>query len=512
MSEHQFSLNLRQHTPLIHFQWRESNATLRATEIKPKLDRFILNKLGRLEGEEYVAIAKEQWKLEHKEEDEFCFNNLSVGVKGTYLAKGLGWLIGKGEHPALNYKIKVCAKDDINTKKKNSSTGTDELKSYPLYFGNLKKKESEQKKFKWTDQLINLTLFSLNSDLLRLLNGGKVCCFSVSGKDLFFSIPDLMDEFFLHTNFGSRQSKGFGSFTVDREVPVTMENHPFQHNPWFSIKPKNSKEYSSEWHEVFSNIELFYKFLRGGINQNGLYLKPFIFQYMKEYMGYNWEKKNIKKEYFSKPFGVMKGDHIGETESLSGQIEKHKTKSDSPLFYENENFRLIRDLFGLSTSAEWRHYYATIEKEDSITGEDGKKDITRFPSPLLFKVIKEKVNSNEDIYYVGILFRSDVIESFQQHLCGHKFKISGRLKEIYEPENGTKLRKKLKKRELPSFSISFPDKFSNQGTTMSFEEFWVDFFEKLVEKKDTILEIPAMKSTELSEILNSYSYKKQGHE
>jgi len=41
-----FKITLKQHTPLIHFQHDQEGATLRASEVKPKLDRFILTKLG----------------------------------------------------------------------------------------------------------------------------------------------------------------------------------------------------------------------------------------------------------------------------------------------------------------------------------------------------------------------------------------------------------------------------------------------------------------------------------
>ena len=42
----QLTYRLVQQTPLIHFQHSEKGATLRATEVKPKLDRFIAEKLG----------------------------------------------------------------------------------------------------------------------------------------------------------------------------------------------------------------------------------------------------------------------------------------------------------------------------------------------------------------------------------------------------------------------------------------------------------------------------------
>ena len=37
---------LKQQTPMIHFQYNQKGATLRATEVKPKLDKFILSKMN----------------------------------------------------------------------------------------------------------------------------------------------------------------------------------------------------------------------------------------------------------------------------------------------------------------------------------------------------------------------------------------------------------------------------------------------------------------------------------
>ena len=42
---YKIEFTLKQHTPIIHFQHDQDGATLRATEVKPKLDRFIIEKL-----------------------------------------------------------------------------------------------------------------------------------------------------------------------------------------------------------------------------------------------------------------------------------------------------------------------------------------------------------------------------------------------------------------------------------------------------------------------------------
>ena len=41
MNIYKINIELKQITPMLHFQGNETEATLRATELKPKLDRFI---------------------------------------------------------------------------------------------------------------------------------------------------------------------------------------------------------------------------------------------------------------------------------------------------------------------------------------------------------------------------------------------------------------------------------------------------------------------------------------
>ena len=41
---YKLEFTLKQHTPIIHFQHDQDGATLRASEVKPKLDRFIYSK------------------------------------------------------------------------------------------------------------------------------------------------------------------------------------------------------------------------------------------------------------------------------------------------------------------------------------------------------------------------------------------------------------------------------------------------------------------------------------
>ena len=74
----QLTAILKQHTPMIHFQHNESGATLRASEVKPLLDKFILTKLGNGDIRE-----------------------------GRLYAKKNNWLIDNEKNYALNYKLSI---------------------------------------------------------------------------------------------------------------------------------------------------------------------------------------------------------------------------------------------------------------------------------------------------------------------------------------------------------------------------------------------------------------------
>lgn len=145
---------LVQHTPLIHFQSDESGATLRATEVKPKLDRFIAKRKGN--------SIPEGWKLKNsdeKEEDKSC---------------------------ALNYKMRIVA-GDIETVDVGFRT------DYDIFYGNM---NSSNPKKGVISPDITLTVICRIPELLE-------------------TIDECISDFFIAENFGTMQNKGFGSYTVD---------------------------------------------------------------------------------------------------------------------------------------------------------------------------------------------------------------------------------------------------------------------------------------------------------
>ena len=281
--------NLIQHTPLIHFQ--ENKATLRASELKPKFDRFLKKYI-------FKDNISEKFKIDKTKD-------------------------------ALNYKIKISA--DVKVKRIERNTS--------LFFGVM----GDNVKYFSKAENIKIEFFSFNENLIKI-------------------IEDSFESFLAITNFGTRQSKGYGSFYLDKGFNINLI--PFN---VYSFKTSN-------WE---NDINLFYKFLRQGINlklklKNGeiktkFYSKPFIWHYFKN-KNITWEKSKIKQEFFQR--------------ELQKQVRQYGP--DSPVGFDSRNYKLIRDLFGLSSNEKWRiPYRTTIKKEHN--------QIDRFPSPVTFKVVNHKV-------------------------------------------------------------------------------------------------------------------------
>jgi hypothetical protein len=290
---------LKQHTPLIHFQSDQPGATLRATELKPKLDRFLI----------------EQFKKEGIE-----YRDLLI----------------KNQEGALDYRV-TLSPDMSSSTSIETTDHKGKKRNHPLFFGNMG--DGKEKRFKKHEQTFEMTFFSYKPALIS-------------------AIDAAIEAFFANENFGTRQSKGFGSFyPAGRKFDKSLVGHRVYR---FSTT-------SEKWAE---DLRDFYSFLRAGINTanfRGIYAKAVIFAYAKA-EGITWDKKAIKQHYMQS--------------ELQKQQQQHPDPN-GPVRYEGARQHLMRDLFGLSSTQEWKSYRATVEKEDTA------KEMERFKSPLTFKPIQE---------------------------------------------------------------------------------------------------------------------------
>lgn len=321
-------ITLKQHTPLIHFQSEQDGSTLRASEVKPKLDKFIITAIGN--------------------------GNYDTGCK---IVKENNWLVGKGEHYALDYKIKIVpinlqAPTEINPFLGYNQKGREILKESPMFFANM---GNVEKKF-----------YSMSDGCVLTI---------ISKKDQVKSeISRHIATFFLSTNFGTRQTKGYGSFSMADSSPKTEQPYP---ELFFTV---NGNE-----EQLFKSMELFHKAIRAGINDcwgQRFYFKSLMFAYAKS-NNKQWEKKTIKQVYYPN--------------ILTDQTKIHSNSdiltNNNTSYNEFEHYYTYKDTLGLSSLEQWKvPYRKTIQKTST--------HIDRFKSPILFKPIKVKENK----YIVYILY------------------------------------------------------------------------------------------------------------
>ncbi len=318
------TVRLIQHTPIIQFQHTQAGASLRATELKPKLDRFLMREISKKTSPEEI--------------------------KKFFLEQHKSWLVGLGQgdekHLALNYKMSILAQ---NPKIETIQKGDREI---PLFFANM------------GDDYVERGLVSHSNITLRI---------QCLDTELLKKIIAYLGAFFAQHNFGMRSGKGFGSFSIEGDSTLPKNAR------WFDIATEN-------WKTAFQKIELFYKSVRGGINgakgEKGFvrefYMKPLIFSYAKQ-QGIKWEKKIIKEKRLGSSLKSQQANHAHKISS--------KAQPEWPLWDDGNQEFIVRDLLGLSSEQTWKGYPGG-RNGASITKEDSYGKIDRFASPLVFKPMK----------------------------------------------------------------------------------------------------------------------------
>lgn len=334
---------LNQHSILIHFQVNQSenglNVCLRPTEVKPKLDRFIVKKLGGRAG----VID------EHKD-----------------------WI--RAENPngvdlALNYKMSIrCNSQNVTVyKTKNRNDNDDTPKLPDIYYGNMG--DNVEKKYGvFFNDGLTIRIVCFNDEL------GKV-------------IDQYIAEFFAVTNFGTMQDKGFGSFTIqgcDINIPKVLKEN-YGANACYMIRT-NQKGYSDAvQNELFKTIKQVYSIMKSGQNIVGRdgrtitskYIRSYIYVYMHEKHKLGNEKACLKKN------GVAP---IRTTHDIANAHE-HDKQADLT------EFRYVRALLGIGENVEWLDEDPDSRRREKVTIEDQTQElgIERFASPVFFKIVNGRI-------------------------------------------------------------------------------------------------------------------------
>ena len=314
-----------------HFQADTAGCVLRATEVKPKLDKFLQTKE----------------KLDKS------------------------WFV-KGREDALDYKLWFVAPDgrpsELNSK------------NYPLFFGNMG--EGQQKKLIFYKGEIEMHLFSLNDALIGCIKRHLFEFFAThsfgtrqdKGFGFFFPVKIDGKEGDFNQPFGAHYQFEYRWMDYDKKFP----------NP--EKRPYTSWEYS--YVETFKAIHYFHKLIRSGINETNkkketCYYKSLMYFYAKD-KGKQWDKPTIRHHFqlYTKVY-----------QSICGQLDPPYTIPGKNTYYAREDMEdefskinresrlLFRDALGLASEQQWLAY------KDSISIKAQDPDFVRFKSPIMYRPV-----------------------------------------------------------------------------------------------------------------------------
>lgn len=316
------TIELIQHSPLLHFKW-EQDGLLRMTELRPKLNRFILDELQAVDPALY-----QQYK-------DVIKNHFKAAPNGNgHIAPYKLWVTGE-----------VGAKYLVHT---NTPKGNDQIKGphfADLEYANASENERQQDELTCKKGIvykgIKVHIKSWNQDLIKL-------------------VKDSLKILLTFENFGARQSKGFGSFTLkDQEytsdrIEEYLKKHPKIQASYSYTFLKDKENPDKEfWRIILEKIEEGWKKIRAGNPGKGF-------------------KTSLLYIFFS-----------------NGNLENHSPKQLS----------YTRMLLGFASDGEYKkndetEVSATFKKRILEPPPERDEAANRLRSPLTFKII------NNTLYFL----------------------------------------------------------------------------------------------------------------
>lgn len=386
MSNYELTYHLKQESPIIHFQNSVPGATLRASDVKPRMDKFIKEWCCRKHTKEFEKWDKE-WKI-------------------------------SGDKNAYNYKLSIALeKDNVSSR---PLTG--------IYFGNMGKNSS---------------------------NNGECCLWSDGGLELrivcfYPKLLGVIDEcirtFFLINNFGTRSSRGYGSFVIKDNDCENYSREELLENinlikEWYSdrtiFKIEHDKSIGNTINDVLMEGQYVYQILKSGYN-NGrdTYIKSFLVEYFldnniigekrfckqerivpsikNDRQNITSDKKELKPYYIRAILGHGENSKYKETKDDKGYVFWEVINADRNANLKNDwakpsntdNYEIVdtnkgsvklvfsnkkpkyETSYGINKNIKVNNITDTLTiKNNSM----GKVKIDRIPSPILYKVINKEI-------------------------------------------------------------------------------------------------------------------------
>ena len=352
-------VQLVQDTPMWHFQGAFDDCCLRATEVKPKLDRFLLAKL---------------------DNGELSVNDRALTSRDD--APSTWW--ANEDKTSLNYKMRISAEsreiiksqvpdlDGRTRQQKTDRNGMPVYKNlYPVYFARV-----------GADETGDMELVLMRGIRVELM---------VSDDSLAECIGPIIPAFFASHSFGARQDKGFGCFRVSGAGSTgKLSGASYS----FIVPACNNSE--DKYPSLFQHINYFHKVIRSGVNERGCYVKSMMYHYAKSKEDV-WDKPVIRTAFNFK--NTLYRFICGEVDlyKLNDKDHRKVTNRDGSnrpvrgnLSEEYERHRelmgkknLFRDALGLSTSQDWIFYGNKVKT--SLHGNE--REEVRFKSPVDYRPV-----------------------------------------------------------------------------------------------------------------------------
>ena len=349
MNDWQKEYKLVQHTPLIHFQHSEPHACLRATEVKPKLDRFLIEQL-----EKDDRFGDGRWKK---------------------------WFVGDGSQQSFDYMMRITPNSEQVERTHSIENGIERAiaraehrppnaslhEIHKNYFGNMASGNNIQDTVHAIQETFKESL--LYKDGLTL----TIRCFI---PELLTFIDEHIRGFFMMHNFGTRQRKGFGSFTVDIN---TQPNAPkgfdlvgkYCPNAYYCKLDGNVNADA-----LLDAVWVISAFLRSGFNRGeGNYVRGFVFR------------------YFQREKNPLANDKAFVKQKVLRNVYDEATRGEHLHPYGNNvRYRYVRGLLGTNENSRFCRAPRGETREDRTVHNiyiHSAEGVERFPSPLLFKPIAQ---------------------------------------------------------------------------------------------------------------------------
>ena len=377
---------------------------MRASEVKPKLDWFIFTRLGE---ENYSKVTDDQYEeIADTYEKEYPGNNFDelydIDIKTQYIAIGKfiankkKWIKGKG----LDYKMRIEVGDSSSRDEyllasyfnkeilsNLNNSGIKAISGTPFFAqekdnGNIAKATGMERRVKWNNiSKKGILQHDITLSILVIPSKNEEKDYDGVKDDNKDSLSEYLQKhiqaFFLSTNFGTRQSKGFGCYTVtaieSNGTSVHLKNDEQILKMLFKFVYR--KKTNGKLNSILTTINNDYRLIKSG--QNNPYEKGKMMLYANE-QDNGWDKKYIKKAINNLP------------------SNRYALKDEHPQdhYGDHDDYKYYRAMLGLAEQFEFLITNPPRLKSKMIVKIDNP-DIKRYQSPILFKVI------GQNIYLVG---------------------------------------------------------------------------------------------------------------